>query len=359
MTVRDGSPFPYREGAPGRARGEKFAMAVAGLIFGVLGMALALFPVFLLLKFPLNLLFAAPALLGAVFSGVGLVTARGTGRGKWVAVPGLALSGCAGVWIVLVVVTGSVLQGQGTSGLEWLHGATAVQPAGDGDTEPAPPAQQEETPAPAETSGETPEQPSLLVTGPELDELTTRVASLKNSAAHLGAEETWRRITRLRERTDALSADYDVGTIPEELDALVVAALELEVARLAAEARAALKREAFDAAQELCQRALTLHTSDAVPPLSTGASPAPPDTEDARDVLERGRMYRDPGNRFRITRVLKGPKGAVVSIDDHLTDASYDVEEGQRFGRFKLVGVNASEGSATIQRGDKAFTIYQ
>jgi hypothetical protein len=337
-------------------------MAVAGFILGILGMALALFPVYLLVPFPLSLLFAAPAVLGMVFSGAGLSAARTTGRGKWVAVPGLALSGCAGAWIVLVLVVGSGLQG-GAAADRLRASAQSVlgpKPADPGAAVPVrlpdvPSATEDATPA--ETTPPVPPVPPPP--SPEVTELMTRVESLKNSAAHLGAEETWRRVVGLRERADALSADSDVGAIPEELDGLVVRALELEVARLTEEARAALKREAFDAAQEDCQRAMALHTSDAVPALSSGAALEPPDLAGVKDILERSTMYRDPGNRFRVTRFLKGPKGAVVSIDDHLTDASYDVEEGRRFGAFKLVRVNAADGSATIERGDKVFTIYQ
>ena len=59
-----------------------------------------------------------------------------------------------------------------------------------------------------------------------------------------------------------------------------------------------------------------------------------------------------------VTRFVKGPKGALVSIEDHLTSTSYDVEEGQRFGGFKLARVDAAGGSATIERGGKTYTIY-
>ncbi len=67
-------------------------MAVAGLVFGILAIVSAFVPCVSLFSF-------LPALLGIIFSAIGLSQAKRTGEGKGMAIAGLVLSILAVIWI--------------------------------------------------------------------------------------------------------------------------------------------------------------------------------------------------------------------------------------------------------------------
>jgi hypothetical protein len=71
-------------------------MAVAGLVFGILAIVIAFVPC-------IGILAIIPAILGIIFSIVGLVKSRKTGQGKGMAVAGLILSILAIIWVPVLV----------------------------------------------------------------------------------------------------------------------------------------------------------------------------------------------------------------------------------------------------------------
>lgn len=87
-------------------------MAVAGLVLGIMAIVISFIPC-------IGLLAIMPAILGIIFSVVGLSQAKKTGQGKGMAIAGLVLSLLAIAWIpifILLIMGGAAAAGAAAGG---------------------------------------------------------------------------------------------------------------------------------------------------------------------------------------------------------------------------------------------------
>lgn len=87
-------------------------MAVAGLVLGIVAIVLSFIPC-------IGILAIIPAVLGIIFSIMGLSQAKKTGQGKGMAIAGLILSILAIAWVpifVLIIMGGAAAAGAAAGG---------------------------------------------------------------------------------------------------------------------------------------------------------------------------------------------------------------------------------------------------
>lgn len=86
-------------------------MAIAGMVCGIVAIVLSFIPC-------IGILSIIPAILGIIFSIIGLVQSKKTGEGKGMAIAGLVLSILAIIWIPIFVfvIMGGAAAGLGAAG---------------------------------------------------------------------------------------------------------------------------------------------------------------------------------------------------------------------------------------------------
>ncbi len=356
-------------------------MAIAGLTLAIIAIVLSFVPC-------ISVFAVLPAILGIVFSIIGLVQARTTKQHKWIALPGLVFSVTAVIWPLLfwflifgaisglatalttfVGIEQSSMQSMG--GISWTPPSTTqsihsspLTPAIPGTPRTSPftaPASSSSGPfPPASNSMGTATPPIALPTRDpghaaaptDIDaearrDIKKEVDALRNSSGREGPAGAWTQARLLRDRTNALAVP---GDLHYQLDMAIVALLDNAAREHYERAMQLYNAQDFHAALNVCNKALAAYGDDtARPSFHDPARVRSPVYDQAYALSNQIRYWTDPSLRFELRGFVGVNDENVANVYDHARGAWTRLRVDDVVDGFRVNDVNRQDKSIELE----------
>lgn len=335
-------------------------MAAAGLALAVIAIAVGT------VQF-LGAMALVPASIGFVFSVIGLVQARGSQRGRWLAIPGIVLSIAAACWVPVAaaliprIVSSVTLASVDSAPIPAEPAAVAPTPVAQTRSLAPPPPRNQYSPPSMRRQPTTPSGPTLISTTPPADVQSQR--TVEAAIAELASdgkgtfEDTWPdAIVKLRRQIDAIDDESARERLHGSLDDAQMALVEADAAAALASASAAY--DAGSAAEaETILEAVAERRLDAGETV-TYAMPTTPSLAAAVEFQGRLAMLRDPSQRYVPRGIVGGSRGIRVTLHDGLTGENQVVEEGSTLDDGSVVtSIQAEAHSIELTRNGSHYSL--
>ncbi len=351
-------------------------MAIAGLTLAIIAIVLSFVPC-------VSVFAVLPAILGIVFSIIGLVQARTTKQHKWIALPGLVFSVTAVIWPLLfwflifgaisglatalttfVGIEQSSMQSMG--GISWTPPSTTqsihsspLAPATPGTARTSPftatasPSSAPDSPGTAPTPSALPtREPGHAAALTDTDAEARRVIkkevdALRDSSGREGPAGAWTQARLLRDRINALTVP---GDLHYQLDMAIVSLLDNTAREHYERAMQLYNAQDFHNALNLCNKALAAYGDDPARPAFHDSARIRSQIYDQAYALNNQIQYwTDPSLRFELRGFVGVNDENVANVYDHARGVWARLRVDDVVDGFRVNDVNRQDKSIELE----------
>ena len=189
------------------------------------------------------------------------------------------------------------------------------------------------------------------------EEIHGRILALREPRNATTLDEIWRRMRELRTRIAAVADPAARKRLHEDLDALVLDAIEEEALDRYDEAADLYDAGEYAKTLAACERVFALYEGRDAPKLEVLKLESPEAMGLAEDLYAAAEMAQNPEQRFAVQGFFTaGGKEAVV-IQDYLNGTRHTVAQDERLGDFTVERIDSKAGTATLRSGVETFRI--
>ncbi|HIJ75056.1 MAG TPA: hypothetical protein HPP83_13250, partial [Candidatus Hydrogenedentes bacterium] len=191
------------------------------------------------------------------------------------------------------------------------------------------------------------------------EELAGHVNELAGQLGDLSENAVWQQVADLRKRIDGLAVPSAKEPLSRQVDAIVVAKLDIQAQNRIERARGLYNQGDFGRTLQQCQAIMDFYDRREIPELVSEESQGSLLLAEARDMAAAAARLSDPSQRYAVRGFALFGEEVFATLFDTATGDSLRVKKGDRVAEFSVEGVDARLRTVTLRRRNETTTLYR